>query len=258
MLMLQHVYRHLPAPGAMRCQQQWLHVQALGRSVSRRSRLRVYGSQIGPKRTPDLVDVQQNAASLNTDNNGWSEASPTSTKTAAEAPVTQNNTSNVISNGLSPAYVVAGAVAAITAAVAVVWLSGADSAQTALSTSAATSAATGVVPNAVSGALKTLPGPIAAVTAGIAPALSALLDSMWTHVLLPLGEIPQHMFLGWQHMWVVITSHPSLSPLSSSTPQWLVDATSAVSAAVAAVVIVAVAAGLSVKKHIHNEKEAIR
>lgn len=249
---MQRLHRHFTAPGSLVCQQQWLrplHVRALG---IRRSRLRAFRSPNEPTSTPDLVDVQQNPAGSTSNQNGWSGANPTSSP-PAETPLIRYHQSS--GNGLNPAYVVAGAVAAITVAVAVVWLSGADLGPGALSRGTTTSNVNSSIVNAASGVSRALAGPTAAVAAGIAPALSAALHSIWTCALLPLADIPRHMFLGWQHMWIVMTSHPTVSALHTNIPQGLISSAGTVALAA---VLAAGAALLRMRANADREKEAVR
>lgn len=151
---------------------------------------------------------------------------------------------------LNPLVVIAGALAAIVASAAVIRVTGADQALAVHSAAQAASHAAHNITQAASHSL----GPAAA---SVLPAVAAVVQNVWAAVIAPMAEVPQAMFMGWQHCWLVMTAHPSFAALQHP-PGWLADLTAIVPWQLVAALAAAAVAAWSIRRHVEQEKAAIK
>ncbi|KAF6265379.1 hypothetical protein COO60DRAFT_1480206, partial [Scenedesmus sp. NREL 46B-D3] len=126
------------------------------------------------------------------------------------------------------------------AAAIAIWLSGAAAASQAVE---GVSAAGGSTLNSAS----------AAAAAAAIPTLT----SIWTAVVSPVAEVLHHMFMGWQHCWVVMTAHPSMAGLQQCM-ELLSKAGAAVPWQIVAAVVAVAATTISIRRQLAREKASIR
>jgi hypothetical protein len=105
-------------------------------------------------------------------------------------------------------------------------------------------------------------GPAAASSAVVSASASAAavlpaLASIWSAAFSPVAEVLHHMFMGWQHCWVVIAAHPSMAGL-----QQLSELLSRVGAVVPWQIVAAITAvaatAISIRRQMAKEKASIR
>lgn len=181
----------------------------------------------------DLVEVSRGPESSSS-TPGSSPSSP-SPQPPPASPQPARKSSRIVFN---PVYVILGAVAAMAAAAVAIWLHGAAAASQAGQGGAAAAGSTLSA---------------SAAAAAVVPALA----SVWKAVASPVAEVLHHMFMGWQHCWVVMTAHPSMSGLQQCS-----EVARQISAVVPWQIIAAVAAiaatALSIRRQMAKEKAAIR
>jgi hypothetical protein len=136
---------------------------------------------------------------------------------------------------LNPVYVIVGAVVAMAAAAVAIWLHGAATASHAAE------------------AGSTLSSTSATAAAAALPALA----SIWSAVSSPVAEVLHHMFMGWQHCWVVMTAHPSMSGLQKCT-EVLSKISAVVPWQIVAAIVAVAATALSIRRQLAKERAAIR
>jgi hypothetical protein len=93
----------------------------------------------------------------------------------------------------------------------------------------------------------------ASAAAAVLPALASIRSAVFS----PVAEVLHHMFMGWQHCWVVIAAHPSMAGL-----QQLSELLSRVGAVVPWQIVAAITAvaatAISIRRQMAKEKASIR
>jgi hypothetical protein len=189
-----------------------------------------------PNHSDDIVDVQQQVRPATTDAKSASR-SPGSAQ--GQAAVDHAGPLSPAPKDLSPITVVLGALAAILVSLCILAQRG-SGASTAATFAAA--AAEGY--------------PAAAASAAL-----SVLQHTTSLLFAPAADVAHHMFLGWQHLWLLMNAHPLVAPLQQSIAgsTWASSITQLQVLQILSAAAVAVAAVFWIlKRYLQHQQSAIR